>query len=164
MDFRFTTEYPLSRLDEIVAYLLGPRLWIPQTDYPDFEEWVEKVYREIREETKRAVIALSQNQIIGAAIYQCHKQFPKTLELKNLTIRPDQRGRYIASFLIRNTEVEGLREFKVTKILCDTKTTNLEMRFFLLKHHYRVIEETNLYHLDAGNDLIFCKDLHPLLA
>lgn len=36
MDFRFTNEYSPTRVDEIVAYLLGPRLWTPQANYPDF--------------------------------------------------------------------------------------------------------------------------------
>lgn len=162
MDFRFTNEYPLSRLDEIVAYLLGPRLWIPQTDYPDFEKWAEKTHKEIKGGTKRAIIALSQNQIVGAAIYQRHKQFTESLELKNLTVRPDQCGRYIASFLIRNTEVEGSREFGITSVLCDTKANNFGMRFFLLKHHYRVVVEADLYHLGAGNDVIYRKAIHSL--
>jgi ribosomal protein S18 acetylase RimI-like enzyme len=164
MDFRFTTEYPLSRLDEIVSYLLGPRLWIPRTDYPDFEDWVQKAYQEIRGETKRAVIALSQNQIVGAVIYQRHKQFPETLELKNLTVRPDQRGRYIASFLVRNAEVEGTKEFGATSVLCDAKANNFGIRMFLMQHRYRIISETDLYHLNAGGDIIYRKDLHPLLV
>jgi len=36
IDFRFTDNYPISRLDEIIEYISGPRLWIPASDYPDF--------------------------------------------------------------------------------------------------------------------------------
>lgn len=163
MDFRFTTEYPLSRLDEIIAYLLGPRLWIPQANYPDFADWAEKAYKELRKEMKRAIVALSQNQIVGVIVYQRHKQFSEALELKNLTVRPDQRGRYIASFLIRNTEIEGSREFKVTSVLCDAKASNFGVRLFLLRHRYRIVTEIDLYQLGAGNDIIYRKELHPLL-
>ena len=163
MDFRFTTEYPLSRLDEIVSYLLGPRLWIPRTDYPDFEDWAQRAYREIKKETKRIILALLQNQIVGIIIYQRHKQFPEALELKNLTVRPDQRGRYIASFLIRSAEVEGIREFGVASVLCDAKASNFEVRMFLAQHKYRIITKTNLYHLNAGSDIVYCKDLCPLI-
>src|SRR3990172_1913608 len=119
MDFRFTTEYPFSRLDEIVSYLLGPRLWIPHTDYPDFEDWSQKAYLELKKEAKRAIIAISQNQIVGVVIYQRHKKIREALELKNLTVRPDQRGRYIASFLLRNAELEGSREFGTSEVFCD---------------------------------------------
>ena len=163
MDFRFTTEYSLSRLDEIIVYLMGPRLWIPHTDYPDFGEWAERSYQEIKKERKRAIIALSQDQIVGVIVYQQHKKFSESLELKNLTVRPDQRGRHIASFLIRNAEVEGLKEFKATNVLCDVKASNFGVRLFLLKHQYHIVTETDLYLLGTGNDIVFRKDLRPLL-
>ena len=162
MDFRFTNEYNSSRLDEIVDYLRGPRLWIPCNDYPDFNEWLQKVHNELRTETKRAVIALSQNQIAGVVIYQRHKNIADTIELKNLTIRPDQRGRYIASFLIRNAEIEGLRDFGLTRMLCDSKANNWAIRLFLLRHHYSIVTEEDLYKLGTGKDIIYQKDLHLL--
>lgn len=164
MDFRFTTEYPLSRLDEIIAYLLGPRLWTPPTDYPDFADWAEKAYQELRKETKRAIIALYQNQLVGVVVYQRHKRLHEALELKNLTVRPDQRGRCVASFLIRNAEVEGSKEFGVTRILCDAKASNFGVRLFLLRHRYRIVTEADLYCLGAGDDIVYRKELHPLLV
>lgn len=162
MDFRFTTEYPLSRLDEIISYLLGPRLWFPRTDYPDFEEWAMRAYIEIKKETKRVIVALSQDQLVGVIVYQRHKQFSEALELKNLTIRPDQRGRHIASFLIKNAEIEGAGEFGVDRVFCDIKMNNLEMRMFLMQHQYRIIATTDLYHLSTGDDILFRKNLHTL--
>lgn len=164
MDYTFTNEYPISRLDEIIAYLLGPRLWIPHTHYPDFDEWAERAYQEIKKEKKRAIIALSQDQIVGVIVYQQHKKFPESLEFKNLTVRPDQRDRYIASFLGRNAEIEGSKEFRTTSALCDVKASNFRMRLFLLKHGYHIVTETDLYLLGAGNDIVFRKDLRPLLT
>jgi len=157
MDFRFTTEYPLSRLDEIISYLSGPRLFIPQRDYPDFFDWAEKTHRELKREQKRALIALSSNEIVGVCIYQKHKIYLDALEIKNLTVRPDQRGRYVASFLMRNAEEEGTREFMSSEILCDAKEKNFAVRQFLLKHHYQIVNHSDLYHLDAGEDLIYKK-------
>ena len=161
MDFRFTTEYPLSRLDEIVSYLLGPRLWIPQTDYPDFSDWAQKSHQEIKRESKRALIALSRQEIVGVAIYQRHKKIKETLEVKNLTVRPDQRGRYIASFLMRNAEVEGARDFKATKVVCDAKANNFSVQSFLVRHHYSILDKTDLYQLGTGEDLVYQKILLP---
>ena len=86
MDFKFTNNYPISRLDEIVSYLLGPRLWIPNTDYPDFLDWAQKVHGELKKDVKRALIALSENNVVGVAIYQRHKKYKDTLEIKNLTV------------------------------------------------------------------------------
>lgn len=164
MDFRFTTDYLLSQIDEIVAYLLGPRLWIPQTDYPDFLDWAQKAHQELRREKKRAIVALSYNQIVGAVIYQRHRQYREALELKNLTVRPDQRGRYIASFLLRSAEVEGVKEFESTYALCDAKAHNFAIRMFLLGQRYLTITQADLYHHGAGDDIVYRKDLHKLLV
>lgn len=164
MDFRFTTDYLPSQIDEIVAYLLGPRLWIPQTDYPDFLDWAQKAHQELRREKKRAIVALSHNQIVGVVIYQHHRQYREALELKNLTVRPDQQGRYIASFLLRNAEVEGMKEFGSTYALCDAKAYNFAIRMFLLRQRYLAIAQDDLYHHGAGDDIVYRKDLHKLLV
>ena len=87
MNFKFTNEYSDSRIDEIVSYLLGPRLWIPTIDYPDFADWTEKTYKELKKERKRAMIVLSRNNVVGAIIYQKHKKKNDTLEIKNLTVK-----------------------------------------------------------------------------
>ena len=155
MDFKFTNEYPVSRLDEAVSFLLGPRLWIPQNDYPDFFDWAQKTHSELKSDVKRAIIAFSRNNIIGAVVYQRHKKDKNALEIKNLTVRPDARGRYIASFLLKNAEVEGTREFRPQFITCDTKAKNLEIMHFLLKHHYRIVGKNDLYRLNSGEDLVY---------
>ena len=159
MDFRFTNEYPVSRIDEIVSYLLGPRLWIAQTDYPDFSDWAEKAHAQLLSEKKRALVALERNNIIGVVVYQKHKKHADALEMKNLTVRPDRRGRYIASFLMRNAEIEGGREFKAKYAIGDAKASNTSMRMFLLRNGYRVLAKDDLYKLGAGEDLIYKKTL-----
>jgi len=162
MNYRFTTEFSPSRIDEIINYLLGPRLWIPRIDYPDFDDWAQKAHTEIKNETKRAMIALSYNELIGVIIYQRHKKLTDVLEFKNLTVRPDQRGRYIASFLLRNSEIEGQKDFSASSVLCDAKASNLGIRLFLLRHRYQIADQTDLYHLKAGTDIIYQKKL-PLV-
>lgn len=157
--FTFTNDYAPARLDEIVEYLLGPRLWIPQTDYPDFFDWADRAHRELKREAKRAMLALSGKEIVGITIYQRHKRYRDALEIKNLTVRPDQRGRHIASFLIRNTEIEGGKEFGVSYVLCDAKANNFAVRNFLLKHRYQPLERTDLYNISAGDDLVYRKNL-----
>lgn len=160
MDFKFTNEYPASRLDEIVSYLSGPRLWIPQTDYPDFFDWAEKVHKELKADSKRVVVAFSGCDIVGVTVYQRHKKFRDALEIKNLTVRPDMRGRYIASFLMRNTEIEGCNEFNSKYILCDAKANNYPVRLFLLKHQYKIVRREDLYGLKSGEDIVYRKSPH----
>jgi len=159
MDFKFTNNHSISRLDEIVSYLLGSRLWIPSTDYPDFSDWAEKVHGELKKEAKRALIALSEDNVVGVTIYQRHKRYKDALEIKNLTVRPDMRGRHIASFLMRNTEIEGQREFGSKYALCDVKAENLAVRLFLMKHRYKIVRKEDLYGLGSGDDVVYQKNL-----
>lgn len=159
MHFIFTSELGVPRTDEIVSYLLGPRLWIPRQDYPDFEDWIERVHRDLKQETKRVLVALANNVIVGAIIYQQHKACEFGLEIKNITVRPDQQGRYIASFLLRNAEIEGRRDFQSRVVVCDTKAANEAVRWFLQRHRYRVVNEVDLYGLGVGHDLVFRKEL-----
>ena len=159
MDFKFTNNYPVSKLDEIISYLLGPRLWISNTDYPDFLNWAQKVHGELKKDVKRALIALSENNVVGVAIYQRHKRYKDALEIKNMTVRPDMRGRYIASFLMRNAEIEGQREFNSDYVLCDAKASNHPVRLFLMKHQYKIVRKEDLYGFNSGEDIIYKKNL-----
>lgn len=159
MDFHFTNEYPAARLDEIVHYLLGPRLWIAAASYPDFADWAQRAHVELGSERKRALLACSGTDIVGVVVYQRHKQRADALEIKNLTVRPDQRGRYLASFLVRNAEIEGVREFPVACVVCDAKADNAPIRKFLLRQRYAVVGRADLYDKGAGDDLIYEKRL-----
>jgi hypothetical protein len=159
MEFHFTNEYKSSSLDEIVTYLAGPRLWIANQDYPDYFNWLQKVHEQLRHETKRALVAFENNRIVGVSVYQLYPKDKDFLEIKNLTIRPEAEGRYIASFLLRNTEIEGSRDFNCHKIICDSKFGNLAVRSFLCKHHYRPREIIDLYGLKGGEDIVYTKDL-----
>jgi len=159
MDFKFTNEYSNSKIDEIVSYLLGPRLWIPQIDYPDFFDWADKAHKELKMNNKRALVAFSGSNIVGVTIYQRHKKFKDALEIKNLTVRPDMQGRYIASFLLRNSEVEGARDFHSKYILCDAKAHNYAIRLFLLRNKYEILSKSDLYSIGSGDDLIYRKNI-----
>ena len=113
----------------------------------------------LKRESKRAIIALAGNNIAGVVIYQRHKQEKDTLEIKNLTVRPDVRGRYIASFLLRNSEIEGGKEFGARHVLCDAKSENLAITTFLLRNRYSVINQSFLYAWGTKKDTTFRKDL-----
>lgn len=157
MDFAFTNEG--NRFDEVVDYLRGPRLWIPRIDYPDFDRWAEKVHRQLKSEEKRALWALSHDDVVGVVIYQRHKTMGAALEIKNITVRPDMRGRFIASFLFRNAEIEGSRDYGVQEVLVDAKVSNVAIRSFLLGQGYRRRGVADLYRLGAGLDAVYGKVL-----
>jgi ribosomal protein S18 acetylase RimI-like enzyme len=160
VQYLFSNEYSPSRVDEIVAYLAGPRLWIPQAQYPDYDDWLQKVHRELKSEQKRALIAFAQGIVCGAIIYQRHKSRQDILELKNITVRPEEQGRLIASFLMRNTEIEGARDFPgVTSAVCDAKRDNVAIGAFLRRNRYQPVGTADLYGLGGGADVLFRKPL-----
>ncbi len=156
VDFTFTSDAG-NRTDELVDYLRGPRLWIPHEHYPDFDDWLERVHVQLKSEEKRALVALSHHSVVGAVIYQKHKTVPGSLEIKNLTVRPDMRGRFIASFLFRNAEVEGAADFDVDSVLIDAKDSNQAIRALLFQQGYRIQCTEELYGLGAGRDVVYGK-------
>jgi RimJ/RimL family protein N-acetyltransferase len=159
MDFRFTTEESVRRADEIADYLRGPRLWIPRTDYPDFEDWLSRAHSQLKREEKRAVVALDSGRVAGVVLYQEHRGLPGVLELKNITVRPDVRGRHFAAFMLRNAEVEGLRDFGCSAAVVDAKAGNAGVRRLLLSAGYRPWTTSDLYGLGAGRDVVYSKSL-----
>lgn len=161
-DFRFTSESPDFRIDEIVNYLTGPRLWVPNNDYPNIIDWAQKVYIQLKSGSKRSMVAYYGQEIVGVTIYQKHKQDLDALEIKNITIRPDMRGRHVASFLLKNTEIEGAKEYGSKFATCDAKVKNINILYFLKSEHYEVVRQTDLYNLGTGKDAIFRKSLIPL--
>lgn len=156
MEVLFTSDRTVRMADEIVDYLLGPRLWIPQADYPDFGDWVQKVHGQLKSEAKRALVGISAGRVVGAVVYQRHLALP-AVEVKNLTVRPDVQGRHVASFLLRNAEVEALRDYRVSEVLVDAKARNLAIRRFLLWNGYSVSGVRDLYGLRAGDDVLYRK-------
>lgn len=162
MEYRFTTEFAESKIDEIVHFLLGPRLWVPATDYPDFLDWADRCVAQLKHQHKRAVLCMQGMALVGVALYQRHKQYADTLEIKNLTVLPQVRGRYIASFLLRNAEVEGQRDFASQWAVGDAKSTNYSVAQFMTRHHYAIADQRDLYQKGAGQDLVFRKKLGPV--
>jgi ribosomal protein S18 acetylase RimI-like enzyme len=147
------------RADEVIDFLAGPRLFIPRADYPDFDAWAQRAHGQLKAQSKRAMVALERCAVIGVVLYQRHKTLAGTLEVKNVTVRPDRRGRYLASFLLRNAELEGAREFGCARVVADAKARNAAIRLFLLQHRYRVLASEDLYRLSAGEDVVYAKEM-----
>lgn len=90
-------------------------------------------------------------------MYQRHKKYADALEIKNVTVHPDVRGRHVASFLLRNAEIEGCHDFHTNRVLVDAKSHNVAIRAFLLKGGYLPLTCVDLYGLGAGEDVVYCK-------
>lgn len=164
MDIRFTNELHPARHDELIAYLQGPHLGngMPQRHYPDYADWLRRVRVELGTRQKRAIIAIDGETIVGAIVYQHHQKEPDVLEIRHISVCPEMRGRNIASFMLRNLEIEGQRDFPgVTRVYCDAKPENHEIRLFLLLHDFVIVGIFDLYGLGAGEDMLFSKSLLP---
>lgn len=161
MDLRVTDRLE-GRLDAVLGFLEGPRLWIPRADYPDFVDWLHKAHGELRSGAKRAVVALERQEVLGSVIYQPHRALRGVLELKNISVRPDARGRLLASFLLRQAELAG-QAMGLTTVLVDAKARNEGIRRFLLSQRFRTAGTTDLYGLGAGDDVVYTKVLRSRL-
>ncbi len=161
-EFRFTTEHSSAGIAGIVDALRQPRLWIPTgQDYPTHGAWLDKTEAQLAEGTKRAMAAYMGGKPIGTVIYQQSSETPGLLEVRNISISPDARGRHVGSFLLRNAEIEAARnDFPgVEQVVVDTKVSNKEMIAFLQSEGYGLEYVTDLYGQDTGLDAVLSKSL-----
>lgn len=160
-DFRFTNDLSQHEIDGVVGLLRSPRLWIPtEADYPAHPEWVDKTVAQLESETKRALLAQHDGVPVGVAIFQRHPERSEILEIRNLSVAPEDQGRFVGSFLLRNTEIEAMVGFPgVKSVLVDTKATNTDMVDFLMNHGYEIEEFVDLYGLGTGEDVVLSKSL-----
>ncbi len=159
-EFRFTNEHTVSEVGNIIDVLREPHLWIPtEKDYPTHAEWLEKAETEIISGKKRVMAAYSQTRPVGVVIYQRHENLPTTLEVKNISVVPEFRGKGIASFALRISEIEAVNHdfLGVSEASVDTKTSNNKMINFLTAQGYEIKEITDLYKLGKGTDTILTK-------
>lgn len=156
MNFSFTTDLDLKRTMDLLA---SPRLWISRAAYPDFGDWLGRAAMELDRGIKHGIYCYFDEKLVGAAIYQRHKTISSFLELKNLTVLPEAGRRFVASFLVRNVEIEGSKEFKPTHIVCDAKRDNVAIQQFLVGNKYRATATLDLYGLNAGADILYMKEM-----
>ena len=92
-------------------------------DYPDYDEWVKKCYRELQLGYKQALVCLLGDEIIGNLIFQQHKEDPLSLELKNSRVNPKHRRKRVFTRLYRNVERYAI-EKGFSRIVGDTHADN----------------------------------------
>jgi ribosomal protein S18 acetylase RimI-like enzyme len=139
LDFRITNELSPRNLDATANLLIQPRLWIPEGDYPAHTDWRDKALAEIAAEKKRAMLAYWGNEEVGSVVYQRDPIDPRRVEVRNISIEPKARGRYVASFLLRQVEAEAPIDFPgVDEVVADTKRTNSSILAFAISNGYRI--------------------------
>lgn len=132
-----------SAVDFLAAQSLG---------YPNYAYWVEKAETEMRLGIKGGVIAYNNGRIAGDVVYQPHKSLLGIVELKNIRIHPEVRGRRFASFMLRQAELES----RGNLFLVDTRRDQMDMVRFLLSEGYSPIASIPLYE-EGVDDVVFAK-------
>ena len=167
LDFTFTNTTGGRNQDAIAERLVQPRLWIPHGDYPAHLDWREKAIAQIAEDKKRAMIAYWGSDAVGSVVYQQNPKDFRTVEIRNLSIEQYARGRHVASFLLIQTEHEAAVEFlDATRIVTDTKQTNVGLIAFAIHNGYKIeaiatLDESSFAH-NGVQDVILAKSLDSL--
>ena len=147
------------RAGQLIDFLLGPRLWVPDQTYPDYFDWIQRIEPELNGGCKRHMACVWNGELAGVVVWQRHKTETSWLEIKNITVRPLVSGRMVGSFLLRQAEIEGALEFGSVQSVCDAKTSARDVLGFLVACHYRPQLTTDLYGHGRGPDVVLTRTL-----
>ena len=152
VDFIIRSIADSRELKRLRQFLISQSLW-----YPDYLRWVDEVcIPDINNSHKTAIVAYSKGEIVGDAIFQPHKELPRTREFKNLRINPNFRRRDLGHFLIRQMEEEQKGSFD--RIICDADARLREAIRFMQFCGYSPIMRTQLY-CSQNVDVVLIKEL-----
>lgn len=153
-----------GRAANIVDFLRKPRLWIPtKADYGESHSaWLEKTEAELSDGTRHALFAKTGSQTVGAVVFRQNQEKSEIVDIRNISISPDTRGRYFGAFLLRNSEYLAKEVYpQLSCFTVDTKLTNHSMRSFLKSQDYQEKSVLDLY--DSGRqDVVLKKQLGKL--
>ncbi len=102
MRFEFTDIESVEELNQCIDFLYKQDL-----SYPNYRGWVPKCKAELVDGYKKGIITFFERRIVGDVIYQPHKKNPGFLEVKNLRVHPQIRGRYCPTFMLKQVVVEN---------------------------------------------------------
>ncbi len=159
MNFSISDEMNPNRAGEVADVLLGERLWVPSAeDYgmPQHSRWVDKATAEIASGDRFAILAKCGSMPVGALVWRPGDE-PGQIDLRNISIVSDMRGRHLGSFIMHQLPIIAKDYIQQTQenipvneltISVDTKVTNLEMIAFLEHMGYTIEKIMDLYGSD----------------
>lgn len=153
VDFIIRKANDTKELKVLRTFIYSQPFW-----YPRYDVWVDKIcIPEIENGWKTAIMAFCNGYVVGDAIYQQHKELPRTREFKNLRIHPKLRRRDLGHFLLRQVEEEEKETFD--RILVDVNTKRKETIAFFQWCGYKILYQDFLY--DNQNlDVIMIKEFN----
>lgn len=113
--------------------------------------WIdEKCIPRVESGEYKTIISLSEGLVIGNLVYRYLNK--NQIEIKNLRVRPEKRGRDIGHFMLTQMEKENSN----FSIKTDVTIKNLSMINFLIRNGYTITSEEKLY-LPYQNECILEK-------
>lgn len=140
-DFRFSSLQDTRQLKQTINFLARQDL-----GYPNYDRWVQRTEYELDKGYKEAILAFSEDRVVGDLVYQPHKEIQRVLELKNLRIHPDLRMRDFGRFMLKQVEVENSGKYNT--IICDCRANQTEVVKFLKSCNYFAVTTIPLYEKD----------------
>ncbi len=150
-DFEFKTIDTEKEVKQVINFIKEYPL-----NYANYFDWVEKVYYQFMNGEKEAIIAFSENRIIGDLIFQ--KIDKGITEIKNIRVHTLLQNRGFAHFMLNQLENELVKDSK--GIILDTRVDNSFTRKLFESRDYKQIGEKNLYE-NKFLDAIYYKNLIP---
>ncbi|PIN91140.1 hypothetical protein COU57_01805 [Candidatus Pacearchaeota archaeon CG10_big_fil_rev_8_21_14_0_10_32_14] len=150
-DFRFRYAESKKEIDGLIDFVL-----LQPLGYPHFEDWAVGVAREeLLYGNKGAIVAFSDEQIVGNTIFQDHKSLKGFTEIKNARVHPSLQRRFFTPFMFRQAEAESKKEGKVG-VVCDCRSDRNDVMSFLKYCGYEEIARASLYD-NYVEDVVFAK-------
>jgi len=141
-NFQFRHAEERKEIDQLAKFLLFQPL-----GYPNYEDWVERARVELLSGDKSSILAFSDGVLVGDALYQPHKQFPRVREIKNMRVHPKLQGRYFGVFMLKQAEAENPEDYDA--IITDIRFDNTPVLHMARFCGYDELVRTQLYERNA---------------
>ena len=99
---------------------------------------------------------------VGTVFYQRDPHQPQSLEIRNISMSANARGRDDGVSLLRNTETKAAQNnfSGIEEYVVHTKASKEEMIAFLESQGYSIQDITDMYALAAGLDVVMSKPVN----
>ena len=126
-------------------------------NYQHYDEWVQRAEYELDGGSKKAILAYNDGRLIADLICQKHKQNSEAMEIKNVRVEGDMQGRHVASFLVKQAEMENF--WSSSLAVADVRSDRQDIISFMLECGFEETCTSHLYDLTNPPDVTLAKVL-----
>ncbi len=152
-DFRFRQIDSTSDVRGLIDFMRMQSL-----GYPKYDDWIQRSEPEIYAGYKQAVLAFSDNVLVGDLVYQPHKQISRILEIKNMRVHPKIRRRDFGHFMLKQVEVEARNSQRYDVLIGDVRASQAGILDFLAFSGFKRLATASLYDSNE-QDIVMAKPI-----